>query len=248
MSSSATSRGFGPRAKTYDELRPVDEGILEILDRLAVEAELRGRRVLDIGCGTGRLSVLLAERHGAKVWGVDPSREMLAVARAKAPRGLGLRAGRAEDLPFRDGWFERAVMTLVVHHVGRPRAFAEALRVLAAAGRLAISTPDPENFPNVWLSRFFPSYVDVERARFPGAEVLEDELGAAGFASVRVVRIEREHGFDRDLALRKLRGRYASTFDLLSEEEYRAGVERAERELPARLSYTSRWLVVVAQR
>ena len=43
----------------------------------------------------------------------------------------------AEQLPFKDGWFERALMWLVVHLVDRPRAFGEAARVLAPDGRLA---------------------------------------------------------------------------------------------------------------
>jgi ubiquinone/menaquinone biosynthesis C-methylase UbiE len=245
MSSSASD--FASRAATYDELRPVDAAVAEVFETLVREADLRGRRVLDIGCGTGRLSSFLAERHAAKVWGVDPSQEMLDVARAKTPKA-GYKLGVAEALPFRDGWFERSVMSLVIHHVDRPRAFSEARRVLAEDGRLAISTPDPANFPNVWLSRFFPSYVEIEQGRFPGPETLAGELEDAAFASVRVVSLEREHGFDRDLALRKLRGRYGSTFELLDEEEYRAGLARAERELPARVSYPSRWLIVVAER
>jgi SAM-dependent methyltransferase len=81
--------------------------------------------VLDVGCGTGRTAAALAERYGAKVWGVDPSEEMLAVARQKVPASVGLKAGSAEDLPFRDGWFERAVMVLVVHHVDRGRALPD---------------------------------------------------------------------------------------------------------------------------
>ena len=72
---------------------------------------------MDVGCGTGRFAALLAERYGCKVWGVDVSAEMLAVARERVPSGVGLKLGAAEDLPFRDGWFEGVMMTLVVHLV-----------------------------------------------------------------------------------------------------------------------------------
>jgi ubiquinone/menaquinone biosynthesis C-methylase UbiE len=202
--------------------------------------------VLDIGCGTGRTAAALAERYGAKVWGVDPSDEMLAVARRKVPASVGLKSGRAEDLPFRDAWFERAVMVLVVHHVDRDRAFPEVRRVLAAGGRFAISTPNPSIFGAIWLAPLFPSYADIERARFPGADALEAELDQAGFASTRVVHHAHVRTFSREHALEKLRGRYASTFALLTDDEYKEGVERAERELPDPVSYRSEWLFVIA--
>jgi SAM-dependent methyltransferase len=78
---SSSSPGFGPLAEDYDRLRPTDENWWELVDVLMAEGDLRGRRVLDVGCGTGRLALALAER-GAKVWGVDSSEEMLAQARA----------------------------------------------------------------------------------------------------------------------------------------------------------------------
>src|SRR5918994_6041335 len=98
MSSSATpSTGFARLAATYDRLRPVDERWLETVDRMVELGDLRGRRVLDVGCGTGRLAIVLAERHAAKVWGVDPSAEMLEVARRKQP-AIGWKQATAESL------------------------------------------------------------------------------------------------------------------------------------------------------
>ena len=73
---------------------------------------------------------MLAERYGATVCGVDPSPEMLEVARGRAPVGVAeLKRGTAEGIPFPDGSFERAIMQMVVHLVDRPRAFAELHRV-----------------------------------------------------------------------------------------------------------------------
>src|ERR687897_3034230 len=105
MSSSATpSTGFARLAATYDRLRPVDERWLETVERMVELADLRARRVLDVGCGTGRLAIVLAERYAARVWGIDPSPEMLAVARDKKP-AIGWKLASAESLPFRDEWF-----------------------------------------------------------------------------------------------------------------------------------------------
>jgi SAM-dependent methyltransferase len=218
--------------------------VFEVLVR---EGDLRGRRVLDVGCGTGVLAAALAEREAARVWGIDAEPAMLDVARARVPAGVGLREGRAEALPFRDAWFERAVLRLVIHLVDRTRALPELARVLAPGGRAAIATFDPSHFDRFWLNRLFPSLEEIDRARFPEPDGLTRELAAAGFAPVRVVRLSQHRELDRGTALERIRGRHISTFDLLGEEEIEAGTERAERELAATLDVALEWAIVVAE-
>jgi SAM-dependent methyltransferase len=202
--------------------------------------------VLEVGAGTGAVSAALAER-GARVWAVDASPEMVEVARSRLPRGAAVKVARAEALPFKDGWFERAVGRLVVHLVDRPRAFAELRRVLAADGRAVLATFEPAHFDEFWLNRLFPSLEEIDRARFPTPEALDRELRGAGFADVRLLRHEQQGRTPREEALRKLRGRYISTLRLLDDDEYRAGLERAERELPGSVTFALRWLVAVAE-
>jgi ubiquinone/menaquinone biosynthesis C-methylase UbiE len=204
--------------------------------------------VLDIGCGTGALAAALAEREHARVWGVDPSEPMLEVARARGIRGLGLKQGVAERLPFRDGWFERAVMCLVVHHVERPAAFAEVHRVLTPHGRLAIATFDHTHFDRHWAASYFPSLAPIDRARFPTCTELEDELRAAGFPTVGAAVLEDAEEIDRDTALHKLRSGHISTLALLPADELAAGIERAERELPSTVKVPLLQLVVTDTR
>jgi SAM-dependent methyltransferase len=225
-------------------LRPYDANWREVADALIREGDLAGRRVLDVGCGTGRFLAQLAEV--AKAWGVDASPEMLEVARGRA-NAAGLKVGSAEQLPFKDGWFERATMWLVAHLVDRPRAFAEALRVLAADGRFAVATFDPSYFDEFWLNELFPSMEAIDRARFPPAEQLDAELVGAGFSQVGVLRLSQRGSLDRTAALERIRGKHISTFDLISDEEYAHGLERAERELPERVDYRQEWLIAVAE-
>jgi ubiquinone/menaquinone biosynthesis C-methylase UbiE len=214
---------------------------------LVREGDLRGRRVLDVGCGTGRLAAALAEREACRVWAVDPSPEMLAIARARTGPPTQFRLARAEALPFRPGWFERVVMRLVVHLVDRPVALAEARRVLGPGGRLAIATFDPVHFDRYWLNALFPSLEAIDRARFPSPDVLRGELGRAGFAAVYPTALHQRARIDRKTALEKIRGRHISTFDLIEAEEYRTGLERAARELPAEIEYALEWVIVVAR-
>ena len=235
-----------PGRAAYDALRPAGDAWWRLFEVLVAEADLRGRKVLDVGCGTGRLLAALVERAHAKAWGVDASEEMLRVARGALPHGVGLRQGRAEQLPFRDGWFERLTMSLVVHLVDRPRAFAEARRVLGDDGRLAIATFAPTHFDTYWLNPWFPSIGKLDRMRFPTGDELRHELEEAGLGRVAVVPVSSVEEIDRETALARVRGRHISTFDLLPPDEVREGTARAERELPARVEIRLEQLVVVA--
>ncbi len=242
---SASTPDFDARAGVYDTLRPQDESWWQAFEALVELGDLRGRRVLDVGCGTGRLAAALAEKAAAKVWGVDASREMVEVARANVPASVGIRRGRAEELPFRDGWFDRVTMSLVIHLVDRPRSLAEARRVVSDDGRIGISTFHPDHFATYWALPWFPSIREVDEARFPTVEQLTSELGEAGFPAVTLLRLTSENVHDRDEALARIRGRHISTFDLLDEDEIAEGTARAELELPERVVSRLDRLVVV---
>ena len=178
------------------------------------------------------------------MWGVDPSPEMVELAKR---RGVNAKVARAEQLPFKEGWFERAVLWLTVHLLDRPRAFAELHRVLGEEGRVVIATFDPSHFDRFWLNAIFPSLERIDRDRFPTDEALTQELLTAGFEP-RVIRFSQRAEITRQAALERIRGRYISTLELLSDDEYRSGLDRAERELPDEIAYALEWLVVIAVR
>ena len=201
---------------------------------------MSSRRVLDVGCGTGRWSEALAER-GSRVWGVDASPEMVELARR---RGVNVKEARAEALPFKEDWFERALLVLVVHVFERPQAFGELGRVLGPDGRLAIATFDRAQFDDYYLSPYFPSLAEIDRARFPTREALTEELEAAGFAT-RVLPVLQRTTRSRDWILERIRGRFISTLLLLDEAEFAEGLARAERKLPDQVETEQHLLVVV---
>ncbi len=106
----------------------------------------RGARVLDIGCGTAELSLLLADLVGAegRVTGIDLSPGMLAVGRRKVARSplggrITLGPGDALRLPFPDRHFDAAASAFVMRNVADlDRALREAARVVRPGGRVAI--------------------------------------------------------------------------------------------------------------
>jgi SAM-dependent methyltransferase len=203
--------------------------------------------VLEVGCGTGTLAAALADRALAKVWAIDREPEMVALTRERLPQGAQAKVAEAEALPFKEGWFDRAIMRLVVHHLDRPRAFAELRRVLAADGRLVIATPSHESVGVWWLSVLLPAVAAYDSERMAPTPTLVAELEAAGFARVETHTVVQEERWLRGEAVRKLRGRYVSSLEVVSDEELEAAALRVEREFPEEIVRPFDWLVLVAR-
>jgi len=239
---SASAEHFDRLAPRYSELRSSAEAD-EVTPVVAELARLREARVLDVGCGTGEVVRRLGTAYGADAIGLDRSEQMVEEARR---RGGTFVTGRAEELPFPDAEFDAVLARLSVHHLDRPRAFAEIRRVLRPGGRFAITTTDPAGFPGFWLQAYFPSYARIERSRFPDADALRPELAGADFAEVDVFPQTLPRRFSREQALAKLRGRAYSTFVHMSAEEYDAGLAAAEAKLPAEVHYDLRLLHLLA--
>ena len=117
------------------------------LDWLALP---RGLRWIDVGCGSGAFTALLAERAApAELHGIDRSAAMLAHARDRLRENVQLHEGDATALPFAAARFDVAVMPLVIVFIDDPdRAVAEMRRVVRPGGTVATYIWDlPQGFP-----------------------------------------------------------------------------------------------------
>jgi ArsR family transcriptional regulator len=184
----AAASYFSANAKSWDRIRAMH------VDEREVEAALarlfEGGRIpalLDIGTGTGRVLECLASRVERGV-GVDSSREMLAVARARlaAARHAHCHVRQADmyALPMLDGSFDAVTLHLVLHYADRPAAvIAEAARVLKPGGRLVVVDFAPHAVESLREQHAH------RRLGFSDAEIAE-WFAAAGLAARETVALK----------------------------------------------------------
>ena len=139
--------GYDRWAMVYDHDRNPLQGLEGPLVQQAC-GNVRGFNVLDMGCGTGRHTLWLAQA-GANVTGIDFSEAMLEKAREKT-KGYSIKLIKHdlhERLPFVPGEFDMVISGLVLEHIADLAFhFSEVERVLANSGRAVISAMHPAMF------------------------------------------------------------------------------------------------------
>lgn len=156
--------------------------------KLVDQAALRpGHRVLDIGCGTGTLAVLIKNIHpDVEVVGLDPDPKALARAGKKAERaGVSIRfdQGFAGSLPYPDASFDRVFSSMMFHHIPageKEKMLRQVRRVLAPGGSFhMMDFAGPEDQEMSWLARRIHS---SERLKDNSAKRVLALMSQAGFA------------------------------------------------------------------
>ena len=178
---------FDDEAATWDDAPGHEERQVAVAQAIARAVSLSpGMRALDIGGGTGRLSILLSDRVGAVVV-TDPSAGMVQVAQERIDAaGLGdrLRAVRADlTTDSLDGTYDVAWSSMALHHVQDLDALLRSLAgLLVTGGHVAIADldEDPEG-------AFHAEKVDFDGHHGFDRDRLAEQLAHAGFADVAFV-------------------------------------------------------------
>jgi ubiquinone/menaquinone biosynthesis C-methylase UbiE len=161
-------------AAGHDWLLPLYDPLVKVLGGdtarriLLDQATVRpGHRVLDIGCGTGTLAMLIKRLHpDVDVVGLDPDPKALARAKRKAERSavsIRLDQGFSHELPYPEASFDRVFSTFMFHHLmgdEREKTLYEVRRVLTPGGSLHMldfmGTDASSHGP---LARYFPRVI-----------------------------------------------------------------------------------------
>lgn len=241
--------------------RPLAE---DLLRKAALDP---GERVLDVGCGTGVVTRLAADKVGSEgaVVGLDNNPGMLAVARSvHSGQAIEWREASADSLPFPDEAFDVVLCQLSLQFMPDPsQALREMRRVLVTGGRVVLNVPGPADPLFRSLAEAMEHHVTHEAARFVNAVFslhdagkIEDMLTEAGFQAAEA------HAYIKELSLpgaREFLWQYIRSTPLAGavaavSEHSRAAMENAvladwaEQEDEDGLGYTQRVVMASAHR
>jgi ubiquinone/menaquinone biosynthesis C-methylase UbiE len=171
-------------ATTYDEARALTPArrrrwqrlLSAYVDRTAISL------VVDLGCGTGRFSEMLAAELDARVIGLDPSEKMINQARLKtATSPVVFGRASAHELPLMDRLRRSRVYVADLSSSADPAAVArECRRVLRVGGYVCVRTGTREN--DVVVPNFFPAVRTMLDTNLPSGDEVRSNLATAGFS------------------------------------------------------------------
>lgn len=181
---------FLPLYDPFTKLFGVDSLRRALLEQASLQPAYR---VLDVGCGTGTLALLIKKEHPAvTVIGIDPDPKALARAERKAERAevsVHFERGFADALPFSDATFDRVFSSLMFHHLGtneKGESLREIRRVLRPGGRLEfLDLASPNAHAHGFLSRLIHSH---QQMKDNVDERIVELMQAAGFVTARKLR------------------------------------------------------------
>jgi ubiquinone/menaquinone biosynthesis C-methylase UbiE len=131
--------------------------LLEMPTTLKLLGSVRGKKILDLGCGPGIYTRILVDK-GADVKGIDFSEKEIEIARKEVPEAQFM-VGNIETLPYKDSEFDIVLSTLVIEHLKSwDKTLRQIKRVLKKDGIFVFSIHNPVIFcveKDKWFFRTF---------------------------------------------------------------------------------------------
>jgi ubiquinone/menaquinone biosynthesis C-methylase UbiE len=214
-------------SKTYDDYRSYPESLIKKI--IALGKISQGKKVLDLGCGTGNIAWQLQKAIKTDVIGVDASFAMLKVAKGKSVEVICADIDNA-PLPFLDSSFDTVLVAYVIHQIKNLEfLLSECYRVLRY-GVLILLTSSHKQIENQHpvIKDFFPSFIDIDKDRFPDIQQIDYLLNSLGLKDIKhedmiVENVPIDHEY-----LQKVKNKYVSTYYLIPQSEFDNGVKQLE--------------------
>ncbi|MCJ7516246.1 MAG: methyltransferase domain-containing protein [Dehalococcoidia bacterium] len=214
-------------SKIYDIYRSYPDALIKSIIELGKIS--RGKKILDLGCGTGNIAYQIKGTIDADLIGVDVSMDMLKVARSKS---LVVVCSDIDNqhLPFRDSSFDAVIGAYVIHQIKNLNfLLSECYRVLRD-GVLVLLTSSHKQIEEQHpiIKNFFPSYVSIDKGRFPEIDRIDSLLESLGFKDIKHEEVTVSNIPINDEYLQKVKNKYVSTYHLMPESEFEDGIARLE--------------------
>lgn len=218
-------------AKRYDTARSLPEETkslwLEAVRSAILNPDIK--RVLDLGCGTGRFTRMLAETFGCTTVGLEPSAAMVEVAVARGDERVTYRQGDAENIPLENQTVDLVFMSQVFHHFSDPpRALEEINRVLSSRGYLAVRNGTREHNPELHWLKFFPEAWNIEEERTPYAREIEAAVTSQHFVTISHQTIHQLFASSYPEYFEKISRRGLSSLIAISDTAFHEGLGKFE--------------------
>ncbi|HPO16795.1 MAG TPA: methyltransferase domain-containing protein [Candidatus Hydrogenedentes bacterium] len=209
-------------AKAYDHHRRAGGPYMETLCGLLKRCP--GRRVLELGAGTGNSTEALLEAVPCTLTALELSPGMLEQAKRKRIPARWVR-GSATALPFANQAFHFVYATYMLHFIhDLDLLMHECWRVLEE-GCAAFTTAPTSFIENHPLNRYFPSFAQTDLARFQSIERVKEAFCSAGFTQICHEQKHKAPDPIDAAYVRKVEGKFLSTFNLLPSGEFERGLK-----------------------
>ncbi len=216
----------------YDESRKLpDETKALWLDSISKYVRIKSiKRIIDIGCGTGRFLSVLNDCFQGVIYAVDPSIKMITTAKESiTTKRVTFVQCTAENLCLIDNSFDLAFLSQVYHHFqDKNKAILEIKRILRIDGFLCIRNSTVENLDSCLYLKFFPGVYEKDQKLLSSRDEMKNLLQSNDLEIVRheVMHQKFAENYQQYFAKIKLRG--LTDLALLSDNEFNQGLKKLE--------------------
>lgn len=210
-------------ATSYDTHRTGRGPYFDALITLA--RQCNARRVLELGAGTGNNTAPFLEDHACRLIALDRSRGMLREHAAKDIPARRVNAS-ATVLPFANATFDFLFATYMLHHIDDLTLLFDECHRVMDRGIVAFVTVNHDFIRRHPMNAYFPSFAEVDCARFQDTPEIEATLIVAGFQEVQSIDVHSPARSIDSTYVDRVANRFISTYDLLPDTEFSEGLAR----------------------